>query len=90
MALTDAQATAAANAIIDNYAPGAPADVRTAASAMLAQTIRHGPETAQVQFSDQSVQWHNLGPALIRRCGAASMLAPWRRPRARAIGEAGS
>lgn len=86
MALTEAQATAAANAIIDRYAPGAPADVKTAAKAMLASTIRHGPETSSVQFADQQVEWHNLGPALIRRCGAASMLAPWRRPRARAIG----
>ncbi len=85
MALTEAQADAAANEIIDNYAPGAPADVRTAAKAMLSATIRNGPEIAGVQFADQQVDYHNLGPTLIRRCGATSMLAPWRRPRARVI-----
>ena len=77
MALTVAQAQDAATAIVDNYAPGAPADVRTAAVELLARTIKAGPEIAGAAFADQKVDYHNLGPALIRRCGAASMLAPW-------------
>ena len=36
---TDAQAGTAARAIVDNYAPEAPADVRTAAVEMVARSI---------------------------------------------------
>ena len=85
MALTLTQATAAATTIITNYAPGAPADVRTAAVELLTKTIKAGPEIASAEFADQKVDYHNLGSALIRRSGASSMLAPWRRPRARVI-----
>ena len=85
MALTLQKATDAATAIVDNHAPGAPAAVRTAAVELLAKTIKAGPEIAGAAFADQKVDYHNLGPGLIRRCGAASMLAPWRRPRGRVI-----
>ena len=85
MAVSAAHAQAAATAIVDNHAPGAPAAVRTAAVELLATTIKAGPEIAGAAFADQKVDYHNLGPALIRRCGAASMLAPWRRPRGRVI-----
>ena len=62
MALTLAQATAAATAIVDNHAPGAPADVRTAAVELLAASIRTGPEIAGVQFADQQINYQNLRP----------------------------
>ena len=68
--------------------PGAPAAVRTAAVELLAKSIRTGPEIAGVHFADQQVDYQNYGPALIRRCGASSMLSPWRRPRGRVIGAA--
>ena len=85
MALTLQKATDAATAIVDHHAPGAPAAVRAAAIALLATSIRTGPEIAGVHFADQQVDYQNYGPGLIRRCGAASMLAPWRRPRGRVI-----
>ena len=85
MALTAQQRLQAAAAMVDNYAPGAPAEVRTAAVEMVAQSIDDVPYDNETHFADQQVSTHNLGPAIIRRCGAASILAPWRRPRARVI-----
>ena len=85
MALTDAARTAAATAIVQDFAPSAPADVRAAAVHLVAESIRYDPLTESVQFADQEVKYTNLGPSIIRRCGASSILAPWRRPRARAI-----
>ena len=90
MAVTLAQATAAATAIVNHHAPGAPPDVKNAAVELLAASIRTGPEIASVEFSDQKIDYQNYGPGLIRRCGAASMLAPWRRPRGRVIEAASS
>ena len=43
------------------------------------------PYENDTQFADQQVSTHNLGANLIRRCGASSILAPWRRVRARVI-----
>ncbi len=85
MAVSESDARAAAVEIVTNYAPGAPADVRTAAVAMLVDSMLDPPYENDVQFDDQQVSTHNLGPAHIRRSGAASLLAPWRRPRARVI-----
>ena len=85
MALSDAQARTAASAIVSNYAPEAPADVRTAAVEMVELSMRDTPYDADTQYDDQRVSTHNLGANIIRRCGAASILAPWRRPRARVI-----
>ena len=88
MAVSEAEARAAAVEIVTNYAPAAPADVRTAAVAMLVDSMLDPPYENDVQFAGQQVSTHNLGPNLIRRCGASSILAPWRRPRARVIEEA--
>ena len=85
MALTAAQRTAAATAIVADYAPAAPAAVRTAAVDLVESSIKQSPLVESVQFSDQQTEWANLGPTIIRRCGAASILAPWRRPRARIL-----
>lgn len=87
--LTAAQATAAATAMVDDFAPGAPADVKTAARQMVAQTLQRDPSTTNVQFQGRSVSWSN-GSNVLRRCGAAGILAPWRRPRARPIKAAAS
>ncbi len=85
MAVTAAQARAAAVAAVDDYAPHAPADVRTAAVEMLIDSYLDPPYENDVQFADQQASTHNLGPSHIRRSGASSLLAPWRRPRARAL-----
>ena len=85
MALTEAQARAAAVELVLNHAPGAPPDVRTAAVELLVKSIRSDPLVASVEFADQKVDYASLGANLIRRCGASSILAPWRRPRARVI-----
>ncbi len=85
MAVTEAQAQAASTAIVNNYAPDAPGDVQTAAIELLVKSIRSDPLVASVGFADQKVDYAGLGANLIRRCGASSILAPWRRPRARVI-----
>lgn len=85
VAPTETQARAAASTMVDNYAPGAPADVLAAAAAMVAQSILDTPYDDTVNFADQQTSTHNLGANIIRRCGASSILAPWRRPRARAL-----
>ena len=88
MALTRPQARAAAQAVVDDFAPAAPADVRTAAAAMVEQSMLDTPYDDEIGYDDQRATTHNLGANIIRRCGASSILAPWRRPRARAIAEA--
>ena len=88
--MTEAQAQAAASAIVSNYAPEAPADVRTAAVELMIDSLRDLPYDNDTQFDDQQTSTHNLGTNLIRRCGASSILAPWRRPRARVIEGASS
>ena len=85
MALTEAERQKAATMIVANYAPSAPAEVQRAAVDMVAESLRDPPYENEVHFADQQVSTHNLGPSIIRRCGASSILAPWRRPRARII-----
>ena len=86
--LTRAQATTAAVAIVDNFAPEAPASVRSAAASMVEQSLLDTPYDGVTAFDDQRVETHNMGASIVRRCGASSILAPWRRPRARPIAEA--
>ena len=74
--MTEAQARTAASAIVSNYAPEAPAVVRTAAVELLIDSLRDLPYDAATQFDDQQQSTHNLGANLIRRCGASSILAP--------------
>ena len=88
--MTEAQARTAASAIVSNYAPDAPADVQTAAVELLIDSLRDLPYENDTHFADQQVSTHNLGANLIQRCGASSILAPWRRPRARVIEAAAS
>ena len=85
MAVTAAQARAAAVEMVTDFAPAAPADVRTAAVEMVVDSLLDPPYESDVQFADQQASTHNLGANIIRRCGASSILAPWRRPRARVI-----
>ena len=62
-----------------------PATFRPRPSSLLVKSIRSDPLVASVGFADQKVDYAGLGANLIRRCGASSILAPWRRPRARVI-----
>ena len=85
MAVTQAQAREASIVIVDNYAPDAPANVRAAAAAMVEQSMLDTPYDDEIGYDDQRTKTHNFGASHIRRCGASSILAPWRRPRARVI-----
>ena len=86
MALTAAEARAAAEALIDSYCTDPPADVRTAAIAKLAAHLRDYPDDAvvSVSFGDQASSWKPSSRALLDS-GASHILAAWRRPRARLI-----
>ena len=86
-AVTTAQAAAAAAAIIDRWAPDVPADVRTVAVARLSSWLERFPDsgTLQVSLGSQSVSHAPAVTAALRGSGAAELLAPWRRPRARAL-----
>ena len=66
-------------------APGAPAAVKAAAVDLVSRSIEYDPLTSSVQFADEQVDYQNLGPGISRRCGASSILAPFRRPRERVI-----
>ena len=88
--LTRAQAAAAAVTMVDTFAPDAPAEVRSAAASMCEQSILDAPYDNDTHFSDQQTSTHNLGSNHLKRSGASSILAPWRRPRARVIEEAAS
>ena len=59
--------------------------MQTADVELLIDSLRDLPYENDTQFADQQVSTHNLGANLIRRCGASSILAPWRRVRARVI-----
>ena len=86
MALTHAEAEAAAEALIDNYCTDPPAEVRTAAIAKLAEHLRSYPSDGltNTQFGDQGASWKTSSPAMFDS-GASQILAPWRRPRARLV-----
>ena len=84
MALSEAQREAAATALVDRYAPDAPADVRTAAVSLVVKSLKTPAHVAAVRFEDQGIDYQT-GFDLMRRCGATSILAAWRRPRARAL-----
>ena len=86
MALTAAEAEAAAEAMVDDYCTTPPAEVRTAAIARLSEYIRTSPPdgTTATSLGDQSTSWKPSSVAM-RDSGASQILAPWRRPRARLI-----
>jgi len=84
--VTDAAREKAASEVVNRYAPTAPASVKAQATTMLAESMRIGPET-QISQGGQSVSFGPTGDRanLIHRSGASGILAPWRRPRARAV-----
>ena len=75
----------AAEAMIEAYAPSAPAEVKRVATVTLAGTmIRQGP-VVQTQLDGSMRTVFSRSLAMMRVSGCAEMLAPWRRIRARAI-----
>ena len=68
----------AAQAVVDAYAPGAPAAVKRIAVVTLAGTMaRQGP-IVQTQLDGQMRTVSSRTLAMMRVSGAAEMLAPWR------------
>ena len=88
VALTSAEALAAAATEVDRYCSDPPADVRLAAIARLANWIERAPSSgiASVTHSDQTAAWKSdISASGIVVSGAAGLLASWRRPRGRVI-----
>ena len=88
MALTAAEALAAATEAVASYAPDAPAAIRTAAIGRLTDWIERFPAdgSTAVGYDGQSLSTMQAGTVdALRASGAAELLAPWRRPRGRVI-----
>ncbi|MXY17104.1 MAG: hypothetical protein F4Y57_08960 [Acidobacteria bacterium] len=83
---TDAERLAAGRALVDRFAPGAPESIKTTAAKLVARSMVLGPEVS-IAHADQRIDFGGTGDRanLLRRSGAAGILAPWRRPRSRPI-----
>lgn len=86
VALTAAEARAAAEALVDNFCTDPPAHVRTAAVVKLAAHLRSYPDDGitATSFGDQSSSWKPASQVMLDS-GASQILAAWRRPRARLV-----
>ena len=64
-----------------------PADVRTVALARLSTWLQQFPDDGVIQstLGGQSSTYAPAVTSALRGSGAAEVLAPWRRPRARAL-----
>ena len=85
MPVVDAAGVAAE--LVRQYCPGAPANVQEAAAAMVEPLIRQGgTDLQQSQLDGEMATFRDAMRAdVVRRSGAAGILAAWRRPRARPI-----
>ena len=86
--VTATQATAAAEATVDRFAPDAPDAIKLVAVNRLARWYQSFPAdgSTNVSFSDQSTATMQAGAVdALRGSGAAGILAPWRSPRARPV-----
>lgn len=81
MALTEAQARAAATAQVERYAPDAPEAIQTAAVERMTDYLLIPVGIRQAQESGNMVTYA-ASPAALTASGAAALLAPWRAPRA--------
>ena len=86
--VTATQATAAAEAMVDRFAPDAPDAIKLVATNRLATWYQRFPAdgSTSASFSDQTLA--TIAPGTVdalKGSGAAELLAPWRRPRARAV-----
>ena len=76
---------AAAAGRVENFAPGAPQNVKDQCVELLAAHIHQSKNPFYNVQSTQLVRPVNF-PAMFRNCGAAGLLSPWKRRRAGAIG----
>ena len=86
--VTATQATEAAEATIDRFAPDAPASVRLVAVNRLARWYQSFPADGltSVSHGDQTLATMKAGTVgALTGSGALELLAPWRRPRARKV-----
>ena len=84
MAVT-AVTLAVAQEMVDNYCPGAPVTIRAAAADLVLRALMIGPETMLADGGQQVQNPHPKTRHAIVHSVVGSMLAPWRRPRARVI-----
>ncbi len=79
---------AAASALVERHAPGAPQAVKTEATIRVAgwmRTSAHG-DLVPISIGEIHFQWRpTIGRNALRQSGAAGLLAPWHRPRATVI-----
>ena len=86
--VTAVQATAAAEATVDRFAPDAPDAIKIVAVNRLARWYESCPAdgTTSVSFGDQTLATMKAGTVgALKGSGAAEILAPWRAPRARVV-----
>ena len=86
--VTATQATAAAEATVDRYAPTAPDAIKLVAVSRLARWYQSFPAdgTTNVGHGDQTLATMKAGTVgALKGSGALELLAPWRTPRARKV-----
>ena len=89
--LTSAQATRllpVATALVQQYAPSAPTEIQNEAVIRLCGHLRQAPNgLRKLDTGRVSIEYDTAGGrAPLRQSGAASLLSPWKRRRAGAIG----
>ena len=91
MAVDDTAAAETAAELVRQYAPEAPADVRATAAALVEVVLEYdangaGAAHADLREGGSGASYRDpMRADIVRRSGAAGILAPWRRPRARPI-----
>ena len=86
--VTAIQATAAAEATVDRFAPGAPDAIKIVAVNRLARWLQSFPAdgSTSVSHGDQTLATMKAGTVgALTGSGALELLAPWRAPRARTV-----
>ena len=87
-AVTATQATAAAEATVDRFAPNAPDAIKIVAVNRLATWYQSFPAdgSTSVSYGDQTLAMMKAGTVgALTGSGALELLAPFRRPRARTV-----
>ena len=86
--VTAVQATAAAEATVDRFAPNAPDAIKIVATNRLSRWLQSFPAdgTTSASFGDQTLATLKAGTVgALTGSGALELLAPFRRPRARPV-----
>ena len=78
----------AASALVERYAPGAPAAIKTEAVTRCVGYMAQsdfGGVASETSVGSQTVAWTVNHSGMFRNCGAAGLMSPWRIRRAGAI-----